>query len=374
MNGRILILVDYRGFFYGSTVNRYWSFDLPRLRAEFAALGWEAEVKGFPDVDLRGRDYTGQFVVYQSSEDPDLLYKSYIEDVLLGLREAGAVLLPEFKFFRAHHNKVFMEILRDTCAAPQARSIRSRLFGTMEDALAAMDGIPLPAVVKPAAGDSSTGVSLARTRGELVEAFRAVSGSAGPWRRLRRTAATRGRRLLKRSCSPRESLFRRKFVVQEFVPGLENDFKVLVYGDRFYVLERKVRPKDFRASGSGLFSWPAAPPDGLLDFCREIFEAFEVPFVSLDVAHDGRTWHMLECQFVLFGNLTAEGAKHCFSHSEAGWVRQEASPVIEREFARSTVGFSNAYGSAPWRRIGRPALGTPGQTMGRECIEDSATS
>ncbi len=69
---------------------------------------------------------------------------------------------------------------------------------------------------------------------------------------------------------------------------------------------------------------------------------------------------MLACQFVLFGNLTAEGAKHFFSHSEAGWERQEASPVIEREFARSAVRFAER----PQPAAGRARSGE-GQGSGR---------
>jgi len=50
-------------------------------------------------------------------------------------------------------------------------------------------------------------------------------------------------------------LHRSKFIVQEFIPDLSNDWKVLVFWDKYYVLRRKNRPNDFRASGSGLFSF-----------------------------------------------------------------------------------------------------------------------
>ena len=101
-------------------------------------------------------------------------------------------------------------------------------------------------------------------------------------------------------------------------------------------------------------------PGRLLDFRGEIFDDRHVPFRSLDTAHGGRVRSMLACQFVLFGNLTAEGAKHFFSHSEAGWVRQEASPVIEREFARSAVRFAER----PQPAAGRAGSGE-GQGSGR---------
>jgi len=57
----------------------------------------------------------------------------------------------------------------------------------------------------------------------------------------------------------KRSLHRRKFVVQNFIGGLTHDYKVLAYGKKYYVVRRDNRPGDFRASGSGLLSWPEEP-------------------------------------------------------------------------------------------------------------------
>ena len=53
----------------------------------------------------------------------------------------------------------------------------------------------------------------------------------------------------------RESWNRGKIVVQEFIPGLKNDYKVLIFGSKYYVLYRRVREGDFRASGQGLLEY-----------------------------------------------------------------------------------------------------------------------
>ena len=80
------------------------------------------------------------------------------------------------------------------------------------------------------------------------------------------------------------SMHRQKFLVQEFIPGLQGDFKVLVYWDRYYVVSRNNRPGDFRASGSGLLTWPEDPPGGLLEYAQRVFNHFRVPMISLDIA------------------------------------------------------------------------------------------
>jgi glutathione synthase/RimK-type ligase-like ATP-grasp enzyme len=40
---------------------------------------------------------------------------------------------------------------------------------------------------------------------------------------------------------------------QRFVPGLDKDYRIIVAGDMVFGLERRTRPGDFRASGSGVF-------------------------------------------------------------------------------------------------------------------------
>jgi hypothetical protein len=274
-------------------------------------------------------------VLYQSSEDSDLRYKSYQEDVLWGLRLAGALLIPRLEYCRAHHDKVFMEFLRDLSRLPEIQTVRSRAFGTLEDAKAALDHLEVPCVVKGASSACSEQVALAKDHRELLRHVERFSRSDPMWRQLRRVIAGRICRWLGRQRSPRVSLHRNRLVVQPFVAGLQHDYKVLVYGDRYYAVRRRVRTGDFRASGSGMVEWPGELPAGLLDYAKKISDHFGAPFVSLDIAQDERGFHLLEFQFVLFGNLTVEGAEHWFVSGPRGWERKVGRSVIEAEFARS---------------------------------------
>jgi len=116
-------------------------------------------------------------VLYQSSEDPDLRYKDYVEDVLLGLGLAGALLVPSYVHFRAHHNKVFMEILRDTSGFEAIQSIQSRVYGTCEELKAQTNSVVYPAVIKPGAGSRSYGVQLCVDQDSLLRVARLISRS-----------------------------------------------------------------------------------------------------------------------------------------------------------------------------------------------------
>jgi hypothetical protein len=135
-------------------------------------------------------------------------------------------------------------------------------------------------------------------------------------------------------------------VSQTFIPELSGDFKVLVYWDKYYVLGRRNRPADFRASGSGLFSWPEEPPLDLLDYAKRVFDYFKVPVISLDIALSGDTPVLIEFQFVNFGPLTMEHSHWYFVQSEQNsWKKVEGKSMPEVEFARSVVRYFEAAGS-----------------------------
>ena len=73
--------------------------------------GHSVECKKFSELDLT-KNYEGYYVLYQSAEDIGVFYKDYISDIVYFLEMQGAILLPSFTYFLAHHNKNFMELLR----------------------------------------------------------------------------------------------------------------------------------------------------------------------------------------------------------------------------------------------------------------------
>jgi hypothetical protein len=106
-NNKIFISTDYRKGFYSSTKYRGTYMNYKKVAKLFKKQGYNVEIENFSEVDFYSSKYKNSFILYQSSEDPGLKYKCFIEDIILGLKLKGAILIPEFKFFRAHHNKVF---------------------------------------------------------------------------------------------------------------------------------------------------------------------------------------------------------------------------------------------------------------------------
>ena len=133
MTQDITLLVDYRGVFYSGTRYPGTGFDIQKLKEYFLVYNFNLSVRSFAEVDFRAKNYNKEVILYQTSEDPWLHYKDYIEDIILGLKQQGAVLIPDFKYFRAHHNKVFLEILRDIIGNKNFKNIKSSHFGTLEE-------------------------------------------------------------------------------------------------------------------------------------------------------------------------------------------------------------------------------------------------
>ena len=330
MERELLLLTDYRGEYWVRHRRTAITTDLARLAAHLRPHGLRLRVQPFTALDFRACDYRDVPVLYQSSQDPGLFYKGYIEDQVLGLERAGAQLIPRFELFRAHHNKVFMEILRDQSELPELHSLRARAYGTYEDFLRDAEHLDYPIVLKLAEGDTARGVTRADNASQARRAAARLSRSIDPrdaWQHLERA--------LRRTGIRPHSLHRRKLIAQRFVPGLDHDFKIVALADRLFVMRRPARAGDFRASGSHApRAYPQAPPAGLLDFAYRIFRSFRAPFASIDVLHDGHSFYLGEIQFLRFGTGPVHRAPHHFQRLPDGsWQLREGRSEWERMLA-----------------------------------------
>lgn len=325
MKRQVLIIVDYRSQFYSSTKKRGASLDVNKIREYLIAKNYDVSVKHFVDIDFTTSINKGTYVLYQSSEDEGLFYRSYIEDVMLGLSLKGAVLIPDYFKFRAHHNKVFMEILRKIVGGI-IRCPFSKFYGTYEEFIEDFKPSTFPVILKSAAGSRGNSVFLARTQKETNRYARKLS----------RTPSMFNLKLKIRNYFDKQGFlpisdFRRKFIVQEFIPNIPGDYKVLVYGKKFFILYRHNRCGDFRASGTKKYDFITEAPEHILNFAEKVFTSFHVPYISLDIGFDGNNCYLFEFQFIQFGQRAIEKSPHYFEKKLSNWtlVKAESSPEFE---------------------------------------------
>lgn len=337
-NKQIIALTDYKNKF-GSK-----HFDVPYrsgmdkdlLSDLFNENGFHIEFEYFHKVDLRNVErYRGIYVIYTSSEDIGYHYKSYIEDIIFGLEQIGAILIPAYKFLRANNNKVFMEFLRTSILG--INDFYSKHYGSLKDVLLDIDFLTFPVVFKTAEGSSGTGVHLIKNKRELVRIVKKKKN----YSYFKEDIKDLIRYYLHKGYQ-RESIYRSKFILQPFIPNLKNDWKVLIFGDAFFVLNRGVRKNDFRASGSKTnyrTDVDAVIPEGLLDYAKMIFEKCSVPHMSLDIMHDGQKFYLIEFQALYFGTSTINMSKNFFQHTNNSWKVIPIEHRLEEFYSKSIINF-----------------------------------
>ena len=337
----IYILTDYKDYFgskqqsvpYKSGMNK-------ELMTEyFKDYGFKTNYLSFSDIDFNHMDYAGKVVLYTSSEDKGYHYKSYIDDIVFGLSCQGAILIPDYRFLHANNNKVFMEILRDLIDKENITGIRSLYLGTLEDLKKKINLIQTKMVIKTARGAMSSGVYLAKSRKNTLRKYKKIGRTRYLYAELWDL-----KNYIKHKGFKMDSMFRSKFILQNFVEGLKHDWKILIYGRKYYVLQREVRRKDFRASGSGIFKFTQQLPEGLLDYARKIFDLFNVPNLSLDIAFDRQKFYVFEFQAVYFGTKTIENASFYFMKNNSSWEVIEEKSCLEKVYVESIVQYINQTG------------------------------
>ena len=351
---RLLILTTWSGFFATKLVgtadsNTRTTMDPKRLSSLFAAEGFEVTVTDIAGFDPSA-DYQGVFCVYCSSEDNGAFYRGYIGDALVILKEKGAELIPSYPWFRAHSNKVLQEMLRRSFRDERLKSPKSLWLGDLKELDRALPEVTYPAVVKLSGGSGSRGVALAKNEAELKElAARMMdhhyrdfedtlyleSGLMAK-RILRRVT---GRRVGEETILPHMET--NKVVIQEFIPSLSGDYKVLYFLDRYFVLRRANREGDFRASGSGRFSYPLRTEEvaDVLDLAEAAAAEIGMPMMSLDIGKSPERCCLIEFQCVYFGPYTLQFAPHCFLRENGTWTKREGTFDLEEEYVRAVTGY-----------------------------------
>jgi glutathione synthase/RimK-type ligase-like ATP-grasp enzyme len=285
----------------------------------------------FSQVDFRNlKNFQNKIILYSSSEDYNLLYKNYIEDIVYGLELEKLKVVPSYKYLKSHHNKVFMEILRDIFSYNSIKNIESKHFGTYEEITETIKSLNYPLILKSSFGSTSKGVTLIKNKSDAINKIKKISSSFNFLNFFRDQI-----RFIKHKGYQRDSLNRNKFIVQNFIKGLDGDYKVLIFGDKYYVLKRGIKKNDYRASGSGIKSFSHSIPDGILDFSKSFFDILQSPFASLDICFDGNEFFLIEFQLLNFGTYTIEKSPFYFKKKSGKWKCFDKSSNLEEVFVES---------------------------------------
>lgn len=338
----VIALVDYKGQFGSKNNSKVYrgGMDMELLQTCFKTHGYSLGVMHFSEVDLKDEIWKNQIVIYTSQEDPGYWYKDYIEDIVYGLELAGAKIIPSYRFLRANNNKVFMELLRDLESDPKLQLVSSRHYGSLPEYESNSKERTYPLIVKTPRGAKSRGVFKGDSSAEVLSIVKKISKST--WDKV--DIKDRLRPYIHKGYI-KNTRYRNKFITQNFIPGLQNDWKILVFEDKFFIEYRGIRDDDFRASGSQKFLFDDSIykkiPLGIFEFAEYVRDVFNMPHWSLDIGFKDGIFYLFEFQALYFSSYALEHSKTYFQKDNGIFVRKEGEFSLEEVYAESLIKWIN---------------------------------
>lgn len=268
-------------------------------------------------------------------------YLKFIQDSItyISLKRPDIILIPNPHQLNALENKGYQELYKDLLGIEK---VQGEYFGDIDDLIAIESYLKYPFVLKKNMGALSSGVELIKSKEELLKFRKDVKR-----RTLKESLAfeLNKRNSFKKddNLTPQKDLLDNNFndvfmkrmpvVVQEFIPSLDCDYKVLVFGEKYYTIRRLTRKDDFRASGSGKFSF-IEPPTEVLDYAKEIYDKFNVPFISIDIGIDeNNECYLFEFQGTAFGPIGLTQSKFYCKNTSNEWIKTQEEPNLEKTYA-----------------------------------------
>ncbi|MGP4789272.1 ATP-grasp domain-containing protein [Psychrobacter sp. 1Y11] len=301
---------------FGSAGQSWKRLDLNRLKLN---LDFEVKVDTIDNINnltFKNND----ILIYTSSENE--VIRVFLKNTLFYVKDK-ARLIPSYDLLMAHEDKGFQEILR---LKENFGNLKGNYIFDIDKS-----SLDSPKVLKTSQGAGSSGVFLVKNLKELAKIKSDFFTND-----LKRQLVKLQRKIKLNSSDYQIYKYRYKkfslFVEQEFIPNLKHDFKVLVFGDRYFVLKRSIRKDDFRASGSGNFEF-VEPPQEVLDFAKEIALVLDNPYLSLDIAQSDTGCHLIEFQGTNFGPYTLLNAPYRYVFQDDNWVEESNCKDLEVNYA-----------------------------------------
>jgi glutathione synthase/RimK-type ligase-like ATP-grasp enzyme len=204
---------------------------------------------------------------HHHTDAKDVLFS---KGLLFALEQAGKKVFPNFNTGWHFDDKVGQKYLLEAINAPMAEAW---VFYEKKDALDWIEKTTFPKVFKLRGGAGSTNVKLIRSKSQAQTMIEKAFGSGFPaydkWNDLKEqylrykqgklTTLALAKSIRRVFVSTRfaNTVGNQKGYIyfQEFIPNNDFDIRIIVIGNRAFGAKRMVRPNDFRASGSGDFSF-----------------------------------------------------------------------------------------------------------------------
>jgi len=343
MKKLIYIITGNNGFF-GQFRKPWITLKIDVFADALRSSGYEVITCEFHQIANGEIDIENSVVFYTFSQKKEI--RAYIKDVVYALKLKNNILLPSYELLKSHEDKGFQELYRKHLGIAPLKAYYISDANEIDNY-----DIEYPCVLKTIDGSNGTGVFLVHNKAELLKKIKLVTTKLGFFQKLdllrrkhfrhKKTVkgwpefdAVRDFHAYKEYVKPTRNL-----VIQQFIPDLEFDFRVLAVHDHFYVTKRHVKDGDFRASGTKLFDFDTGDVQKILNYAKEIHQKVNLPYLSMDVAVSGDKYYLLEYQALHFGNNVIKLSDGYYQQENTDWKFIKAKPDVNKVLADGLVRF-----------------------------------
>ncbi len=343
INKKKIVFITGNNNFFGQTRKPWVSMNTDLIRKILEEKGFEIEKYSIHELVNGEHEIRNSIIFYSFSQKENV--RGFLKDLIYTLKSLGNIVIPEYDFLLCHENKGYQEIFKKRLGI---KSLHAFYFSSLREL--SEYKLTFPSVLKRVDGSNGKGVFLVNSFEELqtklkefqkVDFLTKLDLLRRKYIRKEKSYAEYPGYTNKKDLAEYTDYVTKEdnFVLQQFIPNLKFDYRVLVISDRFYVTRRHNRDNDFRASGAKKFDFDFTPSAGLLNFAKEIYGKFDSPYLSIDICEADGKFYLIEYQALHFGINVFVKNKGFYSECEGDWTFEAHRGSIEESIAYGLADF-----------------------------------
>lgn len=337
---RKLIILTHSDRFFGQTRRPWVSMDVQKIITVFKNEQFDVEAHDIHEIFNKNIQLHDSIIFYSFSQKENI--RNYIKDTIYFL-SANNIVIPSLDLLYCHENKGYQELLKKRLGFD---SLHAYYLSSYKD-LSLYD-ITYPVVFKTTDGSNADGVFLIHDRRELDNILNKFSDRGGILTAIdlfRRKYLRRKKFDYYPDYNDREDYYQYKFhitkeknfILQEYVPALDHDYRVLVMYNKFYVMKRHVNKGDFRASGTKRFDFKFKADPNLLNYAEQVISKLDSPSLSIDIMSKNDRYCLGEFQALHFGVSALIKSGGYYMKKADQWEFIDEHSSVEKELGLAVI-------------------------------------
>lgn len=336
-----IILVTGDNAFFGQARKPWASMNVATINSILENAGYEIERRAWHEMVNIEEPVHDAIIFYTFHQKAN--NRQYIKDMIFLHDNGTNLILPSKELLNCHENKGYQEILKKRLGI---KSLKAFYFSSIGQI--ANYNIEYPVVLKGDEGSNGTQVFLIHSEQELKDKVKKefTKRSFGIKMDLLRRKYLRSKKTYAEypNYSNEQDYAEyapyitthQNFILQEFVPDRDCDYRILALGNKYFAIKRMTRKNDFRASGAKKFIADFPLDKRMLEYTKDLYHKLNTPFVSIDLCEKDGQFYLVEFQALHFGVNVLVKTKGYYD-SEKNWEFVEQVPHLEKSLAEGLL-------------------------------------